>query len=251
MLALGIDIGGTGIKGAVVDTARGSCTGARYRLETPLPATPHAVTSTVKKLVTHFKWKGPIGITLPSVVKRGVVLTASNIDSSWIGKDAAQLFRKALKQSVTVLNDADAAGVAEANFGAGAAFRGVVLLITLGTGIGSALLYNGTLIPNSEFGHLEVRGKDAEKRASNRVRESKDLSWKRWSKNVDEYLRSIEALIWPDLIIIGGGVSKKHKKFLPQLTTRAKVVPAKLLNEAGIVGAALEAVRPLKEVISQ
>ena len=238
-LVLGIDIGGTGIKGAPVDITRGTLVEERFRIETPSPATPKKVAAVVKQVAAHFSWKGPIGCTLPSVVKHGVVLTAANIDPNWIGCDGSALLKKVIGQPVVLLNDADAAGIAEMKFGAGKGRSDVVAIVTLGTGIGTALFHDGTLMPNSELGHLEVHGKDAERIASNRVREEQDMSWKNWAKNVNEYLQALELLLWPDLFIIGGGVSKKAEKFIPRLKVHAEVVPAKLLNDAGIVGAAV------------
>lgn len=238
---LGIDIGGTGIKGAPVDVATGSLLVARRRIPTPQPATPDAVTEVVAELARAFDWTGPIGATFPAVVRRGVVHTASNVDDAWIGTDAAASFGAATGTEVTVLNDADAAGVAEVAFGAGRARPGTVVMLTLGTGIGSAVFVGGTLVPNTEFGKLEIRGKAAERRAAESVRERKDLSWKEWAERLDEFLASLEALLWPELIIVGGGVSKKADKFLPLLHARAELVPAALRNDAGIIGAALAA----------
>ncbi len=238
-MRLGIDIGGSGIKGATVDTTTGELTAERFRLDTPQPATPQAVAAAVEQIVEHFAWTGPIGLTVPGVVKAGVVLTAANIDKGWIGTDAQALFGQATGQPCTVLNDADAAGIAEMRFGVGAGRGGVVIMVTLGTGIGFALFHDGVLVPNTELGHLEVDGKDAETIASARVREEKDESWKHWARDVDKYLDRVDALLWPDLIIIGGGVSKKADKFFPHLGTRAELQPAALQNEAGIVGAAL------------
>jgi polyphosphate glucokinase len=238
---LGIDIGGTGIKGAPVDTRAGQLITARQRIPTPQPATPDAVAGVVGEIAKHFDWTGPIGATFPAVVQRGVVATAANVDKAWIGTDAAALFSKATGAQATVVNDADAAGIAEMEFGAGLHRTGTVIMITLGTGIGCAIFYDGTLVPNTELGHLQIRGKQAERRASELVRETKKLSWKQWAKRLNEYFEQLEALLWPDLIIIGGGVSKKSDKFLPLLKTRAELVPAKLLNDAGIVGAALAA----------
>jgi polyphosphate glucokinase len=241
MEILGIDIGGSGIKGASVDIATGALTAERYRLPTPQPARPDAVAATVAEVVRHFAWKGPIGCALPAVVKDGVAYSAANIDHSWIGVDGQQLFKKKTKRRTYLLNDADAAGIAEMAFGAGNGQGGVVLTVTFGTGIGSALFLDGRLVPNTELGHLEVRGKDAERRASDRIRQQKDLSWKKWAVRVDEYLGRLEALFSPDLFIIGGGVSKRHEQFLPLLNRHTPVVPAQLLNDAGIVGAALAA----------
>jgi polyphosphate glucokinase len=247
MHAFGIDIGGTGIKGAPVDVATGTLLAGRKKLDTPRPATPSAVTEVVRELVSAFGWTGIIGATFPGVVTDGIVRTAANVDKSWIGEDAAGLFSqalsgKALGGTVTVLNDADAAGVAEMTFGAGAGVGGTVLMLTFGTGIGSALFTQGVLVANTELGHLEIDGKDAEKRASERAKELDDLSWSKWAGRVDDYMRHVEALLSPGLIIVGGGISKESEKWVPLLTgVRAKIVPAALLNDAGIVGAAMAA----------
>jgi polyphosphate glucokinase len=238
---LGIDIGGTGIKGAPVDLEKGELTTERFRLLTPKPATPEAVAKTVAEVVKHFGYEGRVGCTFPAVVKHGVVHTASNVDKSWIGTDARAAFEEATGCTFTITNDADCAGVAEMHFGAGAGRMGVVIVATLGTGIGTAVFHDGKLLPNTELGHIEIRGKDAEDRAADSVREAKKLDWKQWAKRVDEYLDQLESLMWPDLVIIGGGVSKKGEKFIPLLTPRCEVVAAKLLNEAGIVGAAVTA----------
>jgi polyphosphate glucokinase len=238
---LGIDIGGTGIKGAPVDSDTGELIAPRHRILTPHPATPEAVASVVAEVAAHFDWTGPIGATFPAVVTGGVVRTAANVDKAWIGTNAAETFAGATKAAVTVLNDADAAGYAEMEFGAGKGREDTVIVVTLGTGIGSAVFSRGHLVPNTELGHLQVRGKDAERRASELVREEQKLSWKKWAKRLNEYFALLEGLLWPDLIIIGGGVSKKSDKFLPLLKTRAELVPAQLLNEAGIVGAAVAA----------
>ncbi len=239
---LGIDIGGTGIKAAPVDTATGELTAERQKLATPHPATPDAVIEVVAQLVHAFDWTGPAGVTFPGVVVDGVIHSAANLDHAWIGVDAVKTIEAGTRLAPTVLNDADAAGVAEMRFGAGKGVGGTVLLLTFGTGIGSALFTDGVLVPNTEFGHLEVRGKDAERRASELAREEHGLSWDAWAGRVDEYLSHVEALLSPGLIIIGGGISRKADKFLPLLTgLRAEVVPAALLNEAGIVGAAMAA----------
>jgi len=239
---LGIDIGGTGIKAAPVDTQTGQLTAPRQKLQTPHPATPDAVIEVAARLVQNFSWTGPVGVTFPGVVVDGVVHTAANVDHSWIGVDAAKAFEAATSLTATVLNDADAAGAAEMRFGAGQGVGGTVLLLTFGTGIGSALFTDGVLVPNTEFGHVEIRGKDAEKRASEVAREEHDLSWDAWAERVDEYLAHMEALLSPSLIIIGGGVSRKSGKFVPRVTgLRARLVPATLLNNAGIVGAAIVA----------
>ncbi len=245
MHALGIDIGGTGIKGAPVDVATGKLLADRQKIDTPRPALPDAVADVVKQLTTSFNWSGPVGITFPGVVTDGVTRTAANLDRSWIGADAISLFGKATGNPARVLNDADAAGIAEMTFGAGVAERGTVLMLTFGTGIGSALFAGGVLVPNTEFGHIEIRGHDAESRASEHAKELHDLSWGKWSERVEEYLRHMEALLSPDLIIVGGGISKESDKWVPRLTgIRARIVPAMMLNEAGIVGAAMIAVDP-------
>lgn len=239
---LGIDIGGSGVKAAPVDTASGQLIAERLKLATPQPATPDAVSAVVAQLVTAFSWTGPAGVTFPGVVVNGVIHTAANVDPSWIGVDGATKFAKETGVPVTLLNDADAAGVAEMRFGEGKSERGTVLLLTLGTGIGSALFIDGILVPNTELGHIQIRGKDAEKRASDLVREVNELSWEKWAARVDEYLAEMEALLSPSLIIIGGGVSRKADKFMPLLTgLRARLVTAALHNDAGIVGAAMSA----------
>jgi polyphosphate glucokinase len=236
----GIDIGGTGIKGAPVDVVTGKLTADRKKLDTPRPAKPDAVAKVVQELVTSFGWTGPVGATFPGVVLDGVIRSAANLDPDWIGVNAVDLFAQATGQPFTVINDADAAGLAEMKFGAGVGKRGTVLMLTLGTGIGSALFIDGILVPNTEFGHIEIRGKDAEKRASEHAREEHDLSWGKWAGRVDEYLEQMERLLSPTLFIIGGGISKKADKFLPLLTgLQAPVVPAGMLNDAGIVGAAM------------
>jgi polyphosphate glucokinase len=239
MKILGIDVGGTGIKGAPVDTQRGRLSGERHRVPTPQPATPKAVARTVADIVAHFGWTGPIGCAVPAVVQQGVVRTAANISKTWLGKHAGELFKEATQRPVTVINDADAAGYAEMHFGAGRGHAGLVIIVTLGTGIGTALFINGHLVPNSELGHLEIHGKDAEKRAAESVRIAKELSWKEWAQRVETYLQYLQRYLWPDLLIIGGGAVKKSDKFLPHLRLSVPVVPARLGNEAGIIGAAL------------
>ncbi|MBB5785113.1 polyphosphate--glucose phosphotransferase [Nonomuraea jabiensis] len=238
MNVLGIDIGGSGIKGAPVDIEAGELVQERLRIPTPQPSKPDEVAEAVAEIVKHFGWSGPVGVTFPGVVKDGVVRTAANVDHSWIGVDAAKLFGGA-----TVLNDADAAGVAEVTYGHGRGQRGTVLVLTFGTGIGSALFTDGTLVPNTELGHLELRGKDAEHRASARAREEHELSWEKWAERVEEYLRHVEMLLSPTLIVIGGGASRKADKFLPHVHIDTPVMPAALQNEAGIIGAALAASR--------
>jgi len=238
---LGIDIGGTGIKGAPVDTLTGALLGERFRLLTPSPATPAAVSATVAEVAAHFSWHGPIGCGFPAAIRGGKVRTASHVAKEWLGCEPKRLFQESTGCPVIVLNDADAAGCAEMRFGAGQGRQGVVLIVTLGTGIGSALFLDGHLVPNTELGHIEIRGKDAEGRASASARERRAWSWKRWARRVDEYLQHMNAYLWPDLIIIGGGVSKKADKFLPLLTVETEVVAAQMQNEAGIVGAAVAA----------
>lgn len=241
MTILGIDIGGSGIKGAPVDLDSGTLTAERFRRETPRPADPGRMMPVLAEVAKQFPGDGPIGVTFPGVVVRGVIKTAANLHRDWIGLDADTVFTELTHRPVTVLNDADAAGVAEMAFGAGREQSGTVLLFTFGTGIGSALFRDGALVPNTELGHLELHGKDAELRASDRAREEGAMSWSKWASRVNEYLSHIEALFSPDLIIVGGGVSKKADKFLPSVTVSAKVVPAVLQNNAGIVGAAMAA----------
>ena len=239
--AIGVDIGGTGIKGAPVDVAGGELSSERVRLLTPSPATPELVCRTVAEVVSQFEGAGPIGITMPAVVRAGVVETAANIDPTWIGVDAAALFGDALGREVTVLNDADAAGLAEMKFGAGQGHAGSVVVVTLGTGIGSAVFADGVLLPNTELGHLPLNGRDAEEWAADSARDRDDLSWKHWAQRLEEYFSLLESLLWPELIIVGGGVSKKAEKFLPRIDIRTPIVAAQLQNEAGIIGAALRA----------
>ncbi len=242
---LGIDIGGSGIKGALVNAETGELLTERYRLETPQPATPEAVAEVVAAIVKNFDYSGTVGCTFPAIVKNGVTLSAANVDKSWIGTDADALLTKATGLEVHLLNDADAAGRAEATFGAGKDKKGVVLLLTFGTGIGSALFLDGKLVPNTELGHLYLKdGQEAEPWAADRVRKDEDLGWKKWGHRVEHYLEHLEFIFSPDLIILGGGVSKKSDKFLEYIDIKTPVVPAKLLNEAGIVGAALWAAKP-------
>jgi polyphosphate glucokinase len=239
---LGIDIGGSGIKGAVVDIDSGEFITPRVRYPTPDDARPDEVAELVAKLVSELAYSGPIGCGFPSVVLNGVVMTAANVDQGWVELDANNLLRQATKYPTYVLNDADAAAMAEMKFGAGKDYqKGVVLLITLGTGIGTAIFTDGQLLPNMEFGHLQIRGKDAERRAADSARQRKDLSWEEYADRLEEFLKEMERLFWPDLIVIGGGISKESEKFLPHIYMRTKIVPAQLLNQAGIVGAALYA----------
>jgi len=238
---LGIDIGGSGIKGAPVDLATGTFVRDRLRVDTPQPSTPDALVDIVAQIAASFTadtGDSPIGVTLPGVVTNGVVRTAANIDPAWIGTDAGTQLSERLGRPVTVVNDADAAGVGELHYGAARNTSGLVLVTTLGTGIGTALLYNGVLIPNSELGHLEIDGHDAERRAAASVRDDKSLSWAEWAERLQRYYSHVENLLWPDLIVVGGGVSRKAEKFLPLLHLRAPIVAAQLENRAGIVGAA-------------
>jgi polyphosphate glucokinase len=242
MKALGIDIGGTGIKAAPVDVATGKLLAERKKIPTPQPSTPKAVAEVVGELAQSFGWSGLAGATFPGVVTNGTIRTAANVDKSWIGADAAAQFRTVMGGEVAVLNDADAAGIAEMTFGAGEGEHGTVLMLTFGTGVGSALFTGGLLVPNTEFGHLEIRGKDAESRASERAKVAHDWGWKEWTARVSEYLQHVEALVAPELIIVGGGISKEADKWIPMLTdVRARVVAAALHNDAGIVGAAMAA----------
>jgi polyphosphate glucokinase len=241
MEILGIDIGGTGIKGAVVDVEKGELVAERYRLLTPQPATPKAVVATTAEVIRHFDWQGPVGCGFPAAVRHGVACTAANIAQKWIGVNVAQALSKATGCDVTVVNDADAAGLAEMRFGAGRDQDGVVLILTLGTGIGTAIFTGGHLLPNTELGHIEIDGREAEPWAAEIARKREKLSWKKWAKRLNVYLKTMEALLWPDLIVIGGGASRKHEKFFLYLTVKTKIVPAEMLNEAGIVGAALAA----------
>ncbi|MFT3969605.1 MAG: ROK family protein [Micropruina sp.] len=237
----GLDIGGTGIKGAPVDLEQGVLAGERVRIPTPQPATVPAVLDTVVAVVEQVGWGGPLGCTFPGIVRHGVIGSAANVNDSWIGTDLAAELGARLGHPVTVLNDADAAGIAEMRFGAGRGVSGVVLIATLGTGIGSALFVDGRLVPNTEFGHLEIDGYDAEKRAASSIRTNEGLSYQDWSERLQRYFSHVEMLLSPDLIIVGGGISKKSEKFLPRLDLQAPIVPAQLLNQSGIVGAAVSA----------
>ncbi|CAL9516629.1 Polyphosphate glucokinase [Streptomyces sp. enrichment culture] len=244
MQIFGVDIGGSGIKGAPVDLDRGDLAAERHKVLTPHPATPDGVADGVKQVVDHFGWRGPVGLTFPGVVTDGAtVRTAANVDRGWIGTDARALFGDRLGGlPVTVVNDADAAGVAEMHFGAGRGRRGTVVVLTFGTGIGSAVFTDGVLVPNTELGHLELDGHEAEKRASGKVKDDLDLSWEQWAHRVQRYLAHVEMLFSPELFVIGGGVSRKAHKFLHHLEgIRAEIVPARLQNNAGIVGAAMRA----------
>ena len=240
----GVDIGGTGIKGAPVDLDRGDLSDERFKVATPHPATPDGVIEGVHEVVTHFGWSGALGVTFPGVVVDGVTRTAANVDHHWIGVDARKLLSDRLGLPVVIMNDADAAGVAEMTFGAGRGRGGTILMLTLGTGIGSALFVDGRLVPNTELGHLELHGHDAEKRASVKAREDEDLSWEHWAHRLKKYLAHLEMLFSPDLFVLGGGVSRKPEKFLPLIEgISAEIVPAELQNNAGIVGAAMAAAK--------
>ncbi|CCG04168.1 polyphosphate--glucose phosphotransferase [Blastococcus saxobsidens] len=241
MQGFGVDIGGSGIKGCLVDLNQGRLVGERQRIETPQPSLPEPVYDVVARIVGAFEWAGRVGVTFPGVMKAGVAHTAANVDKSWLGTDVDSGLSSRIPGSVETLNDADAAGLAEMRYGAGRDRGGVVLMLTFGTGIGSALFVDGRLVPNTEFGHIQVDGEDGERRASAAAREREELTYPEWAKRVDRYLDVLEAGLWPDLIIVGGGVSKKAHKWVPLLSTRTPVVPAELQNDAGIVGAALAA----------
>lgn len=236
---LGIDVGGSGIKGAPVDTTTGQLRAERIRIKTPANAEPQPVAEVVIQIVQGFDWKGPIGIGFPAPIKSGIAMMAANISEAWVGMNVEQLFTETTGCACKVGNDADVAGLAEMAFGAGKGRAGTVIMLTLGTGIGTAIFRDGNLLPNTEFGHLEIDGRDAESDASDAARERDDLSWKKYARRLNKYLLRMEGLFWPDLFIIGGGISKKHEKFLPLLTLQTEIVPAQLQNNAGIIGAAL------------
>ncbi|SDC48097.1 polyphosphate--glucose phosphotransferase [Nocardioides lianchengensis] len=241
-LPFGIDFGGTGIKGAPVDLETGEFAAERFRIKTPTPSTPERVAEVFVELLAAFPDStGPVGVTVPGVVRHGVVSSAANIDKAWLGTDADALFTKATGRDVHVVNDADAAGLAEVRYGAAAGRGGLVIVTTLGTGIGSALVHEGVLVPNAELGHLEVDGHDAESRAANSAREAEGLSMEHWAKRLTRYYRTLEKLFSPDLIVVGGGISKRADEFLPLLDLDTEIVPATLRNKAGVVGAALYA----------
>jgi len=242
MEVFGIDVGGSGIKGAPVDTETGELLAERVRIKTPKPATPEAIVQTAVEVVRRSGLDGPVGCGFPAVIKGGVVRTAANIDKAVIGFDMQGRLEQELGSPVRVVNDADAAGLAEMRWGAGREEAGVVLMLTLGTGIGTSMFIGGRLLPNTELGHIEVRGEEAEHRASDGARKREDLSWKEYAGRLDEFLHRIEDLLWPDVIVVGGGISKKSERFFPHLTARTRVVRAGMLNEAGIAGAALAGV---------
>jgi polyphosphate glucokinase len=239
MNVYGIDVGGSGIKGAPVDTQTGELLAERVRIKTPMPATPQAILDTAVEVVRQSGWDGPVGCGFPAVIKDGAVQTAANIDKAAIGFDMQGRLEQELDSSVRVINDGDAAGLAEMRWGAGREEDGVVLMLTLGTGIGTSVFIGGRLLPNTELGHIEIGGEEAEHRASDGARKREGLGWKEYAGRLDKYLHKIEDLLWPDLIVIGGGISKKSEKFFPHLTARTPVVRAQMLNEAGIAGAAL------------
>ncbi|MEU3217748.1 polyphosphate--glucose phosphotransferase [Streptomyces sp. NPDC006971] len=242
MEIFGVDIGGSGIKGAPVDLERGDLAQERYKVLTPHPATPKDVADHVAEVVGHFDWSGPVGITFPGVVTDGCTRSAANVDKSWIDAEARRILSDRLGLPVTLLNDADAAGIAEMAFGAGRGRGATVIMLTFGTGIGSAVFTDGRLVPNTELGHLELEGRNAETHASTKAKEDEDLGWHHWARRVQKYLMHVEMLFSPELFIIGGGVSRKADKFLPLIEhVRAEMVPAELQNNAGIVGAAMAA----------
>ena len=239
MQVLGIDVGGSGIKGAPVDTDTGKLLAERVRIKTPKKAEPEPVGEVVAEIAKSFNWKGPIGVGFPAPIKSGVAMMAANVSEKWVGTNADDLFTKMTGCNCTMINDADAAGLAEMKFGAGMGQMGTVIMVTLGTGIGSAIFYRGNLLPNTEFGHVEVHGREAESRASDAARQRDELSWKKYAKRLNLYFMTMEKLFWPDLFIIGGGISKTSEKYVPLLKVKTPIVTAQLLNEAGIVGAAL------------
>jgi len=244
MEVLGIDIGGSGIKGAPVDTQTGVLLAPRLRIPTPEPSKPQKIAQVVLELAQRFYWKGPVGCGFPAAMRQGTAMTAANIHKKWLGADAEALFSEVTGLPVRVVNDADAAGLAEMTFGAGRCQNGVVMIVTIGTGLGTAVFTGGKLLPNTELGHIEMNGVDAELQASDAARKREKLSWKSWGKRFDQYLHRLEFLFWPDLFILGGGVSKEFEKFSPYLTLDCPVTPAQMLNEAGIVGAALAGLPP-------
>jgi polyphosphate glucokinase len=246
-IAIGIDVGGSGIKAAVVDVEAGRLRSERLRVPTPAPSTPEAVIASITRLVRRLvKSSGlgegtPVGIGLPGVAIDGVLKTAANIDPAWVDFPVVDRLVRVLNRPVVIINDADAAGIAEMRFGVGKDQPGVVIFLTLGTGVGSGLFNDGVLVPNSEFGQMEIRGRAAEKRSAAAARVRRGLSWKAWAADLDEHLDRIHQLMWPNLMILGGGVSKSADKYVPRLTVRTTVVPALLRNDAGIIGAAIVA----------
>lgn len=243
MQILGIDVGGSGIKGAPVDTGTGELLAERVRIKTPDKAEPQPVAEVAAQITKAFNWQGPVGIGFPAPIKAGVAMMAANISPKWVGTNADELFTKVTGCDCHMINDADAAGLAEMEFGSGKGHQGTVIMLTLGTGIGTAIFYNGRLLPNTEFGHLDMKGMDAEHRVSDAVRQSEELTWKQYAKRLNKYLMEMEKLFWPDLFIVGGGISKQSDKYLPLLKIPTPIITAQLLNQAGIVGAALAARR--------
>ncbi len=241
MEIFGIDVGGSGIKGSIVDVASGKLLGERFRIATPEPVNPDQATDIIQEILAKFDWNGPVGCGFPSIIKNGVARTAANIHPDWIGTDVKSLLEARTNMPFTIVNDADAAGLAEMKFGEGLNHKGIVILLTVGTGIGSAVFNEGKLLPNTEFGHIEFRGDIAEHYVSDRVRKADDLSWKKWGNRLNKYLRYLERIFSPEVFIIGGGTSKYFGEIKELITTQAEVVPAKLLNQAGIIGAALAA----------
>ena len=239
MEVFGLDIGGSGIKGAPVDLETGELTAERIRIPTPQAPGAEALVQTSLEVIRHFDWDGPVGVGFPGVVKDGVIHTAANVEKALIGFNLQERLEREIGDTVRIVNDADAAGLAEMRWGAARGVEGTVMMMTLGTGIGTAFFTQGVLMTNTEFGHIMLGDVEAELWASDRIRKQEELSWKKWAKRLNEYLATMEALFWPDLIVVGGGVSKKSEKFLPRLETRAKIVPAQMLNIAGISGAAL------------
>jgi polyphosphate glucokinase len=238
MKVLGIDIGGSAIKGAPVDTTTGRLLGARFKIETPLLLSPAEMAEAAAMIASHFRWRGPVGVGFPGVIHGSLILTSANLDKKFIGCDGIKLFSKAIGRPVALTNDAAAAGLAEMRFGTGRDFGGKALMLTLGTGVGSVLFFRGALFP-CELGHLQMDGRDAEKRVAASVKNRKGLSWKQWGTRLGRYVEMLENVLWPELIIIGGGVSAKHEKFFKYVKPRARMVPSEFFNEAGVVGAAL------------
>ncbi|AQQ15396.1 Polyphosphate glucokinase [Corynebacterium glaucum] len=241
-LGAGVDVGGSGIKGAIVDLDTGEFVSERVKITTPKPATPEAVAETVAEVLRQLEWDGPVGIALPSVIKHQVAMTAANIDPSWIGTNVHELLTHQLGgREIAVLNDADAAGLAEVAFGEADAKQGAVIFLTFGTGIGSAFFAEGKLFPNTELGHLLIDGTECEHMASSAVKDAEDLSYKKWAKRVDLVLKEYDRLFNPTAFIVGGGISRKAEKWVPELTVHVPVIAARLRNRAGIVGAAMAA----------
>jgi polyphosphate glucokinase len=243
MNILGIDIGGSAIKAAPVNPIDGTLAADKIRIVTPQPATPNAIAKIITEITEHFNWTGQIGCGLPAVIRNGIAYTAANIDAAWVNTNVVELFSTRTGLDITVLNDADAAGLAEMHYGAGSKASGTTIVVTAGTGLGTALFRDNILIPNTELGHLQLHGKNAEQIASAAVRTKLNLSYSEWAKRFDDYLHRLEELFWPDLFIVGGGISKDHAQFFPHLTIQTKILPARLRNDAGIIGAAAAVLR--------